>query len=116
MPRDYYEILGAPRNASEKEIRNAYRRLARQYHPDVNPGNESAEARFKEINQAYQVLSNAESRRQYDAFGLRGQRAAQGTSTEGTPFSWLFRGSPRGARTTQGRSGSSPGGPVWRHL
>ena len=69
--RDYYEILGVPRDASEQEIKKAYRRLARQYHPDVNKSPE-AEARFKEINEAYQVLSDPEKRAAYDRFGRAG--------------------------------------------
>ena len=69
MPKDYYQILGVSRNASEKEIKQAYRRLARKHHPDVNPGDKSAEAKFKEINEAHEVLSDAEKRRKYDQFG-----------------------------------------------
>ena len=60
---DYYEILGAKRDATDKELRQAYRKLARDYHPDLNPGDKNAETRFKTINEAYEVLSNAESRR-----------------------------------------------------
>jgi len=66
--KDYYQILGVNRNASEKEIKQAYRRLARKHHPDLNPGDKSAEAAFKEINAAYEVLSNPEKRKKYDQF------------------------------------------------
>jgi curved DNA-binding protein len=75
---DYYKTLGVERNASEAEIKKAYRKLARQYHPDINPGNTSAEAKFKEINEAYEVLSDKEKREKYDRFGRDWQRYQQG--------------------------------------
>jgi molecular chaperone DnaJ len=75
--KDYYQILGVSRNASEKEIKQAYRRLARKHHPDLNPGDKSAEARFKEINAAYEVLSNPEKRKKYDQFGDQWEYAEQ---------------------------------------
>jgi len=81
--KDYYAILGVGRNASEKEIKQAYRRLARKHHPDVNPGDRSAEARFKEINAAYEVLSNAEKRKKYDQFGDQWEYAEQFAKSEG---------------------------------
>src|ERR1700674_4254999 len=64
--KDYYKILGVSKNASEKEIRSAYRKLARQYHPDVNPGDKTTEDKFKEINEANEVLSDPEKRKKYD--------------------------------------------------
>ncbi len=67
--KDYYQVLGVSRDVSAEELKRTYRRLARQYHPDVNPGNRAAETKFKEINEAYEVLSDPEKRRKYDQYG-----------------------------------------------
>lgn len=77
MASNFYDILGVARSASEKEIRSAYRKLARKFHPDVNPGNATAEARFKEINAAHEVLSDPDKRRKYDKYGDRWEMADQ---------------------------------------
>ncbi len=61
--RDYYEVLGVQKSASEDDIKKAYRKLAKQYHPDLNPGDKNAEAKFKEVNEAYEVLSDSEDRK-----------------------------------------------------
>ena len=75
MARSYYETLGLKRDASQKEIKAAYRRLARKHHPDVNPGDKSAEGRFKEINRAFEVLSDADKRAKYDRYGENWEQA-----------------------------------------
>src|SRR3990170_2208638 len=75
MPRDYYEVLGVSRDADETEIKKAFRRLARELHPDVNDHDPEAEEKFKEAAAAYEVLSDAERRRTYDAYGHEGLRS-----------------------------------------
>jgi DnaJ-class molecular chaperone len=108
--RDYYATLGVARTASEKEIKQAFRRLARKHHPDVNPGNSTAESKFKEINEAYEVLGDADNRRKYDELGAnwkayeQAQRAGHDPRAGGAPFGaggWPFGG---------GAGAGAPGG------
>ena len=72
MPRDYYEVLGVSKDASDDEIKKAFRSQAKKYHPDLHPGDQEAEARFKEVNEAYSVLSDPEKKAKYDRFGHAG--------------------------------------------
>jgi molecular chaperone DnaJ len=119
--RDYYEILGVSREASDAEIKKSYRRLARSHHPDANPGDHTAEERFKELTEAYEVLSNPEARRAYDTYGHQVPRGAgaAGYPGAGDPFGGFqdifdaffgdrsFGGSFFGASPAQGPSRGS---------
>lgn len=93
---NYYDILGISKSASDKEIRQTFRRLARKYHPDLNAGDRKAEENFKRINEAYEVLSDPETRKKYDRYGDKWKYAdqikSQSEADGGAPFSWTSRG------------------------
>jgi len=97
--KDYYKILGVDRDVSEKEIKRAYRRLARQFHPDVNPDDKQAEEKFKEINEAYEVLSDSDKRAKYDRLGASWQQW-QRTGRDSGQYDWSqwYAGGPGGTR------------------
>jgi len=112
---DFYKVLGVPRNASEEDIKKAYRKLARKYHPDLNPGNKASEAKFKELTEANEVLSDPEKRKNYDTYGdPTGPAAPPGggfsydefEGAGGNTFQDLFRNFGRGGRR---RNASQPG-------
>ena len=111
--KDYYQTLGVAKNASDKELKQAFRKLARKHHPDVNPGDKSAEAKFKEINEAYESWENSEKRKRYDELGanwkMYEQAREQGQEWPGSPYgdaagpqggAWnINMGGPGGYRT-----------------
>ncbi len=98
MRKDYYATLGVPEGASQDEIKRAYRKLARKYHPDVNPGDASAEERFKEISEAYHVLGDAERRKRYDSVGPEAFAQEFDPSDFAQQFAHLFRGGGGGVQ------------------
>src|SRR5665809_153290 len=115
MAADFYERLGVSREASQEEIKRAYRKLARQYHPDANSGDSDAAERFKEIGHAYEVLSNPDKKRNYDTFGdERGAGAGGGFGDFGDfgNISDLFSQFFGGASGSQGRTGTARGSDV----
>jgi DnaJ-class molecular chaperone len=99
--RDYYRVLGVDRKATQADIKKAFRKLARQCHPDVCPGDKSAEERFKEINEAYEVLSDPEKRKKYDELGSRWKDFEQWQRAGGQSGAWPFGWSPAGGRAGQ---------------
>jgi len=101
--KDYYKILGVDRDANEKDIKRAYRRLAREFHPDVNPGDKRAEEKFKEINEAHEVLGDPDKRAKYDQLGTSWQQW-QHTGHDPSQFDWSqwFSGAPGGVRVEWG--------------
>src|SRR4026208_542203 len=84
--KDYYATLGISKTASEKEVKQAFRKLARKHHPDVNPGDKAAETRFKEINEAYEVLGDADKRKKYDELGANWRAYEQAGAQGGAGF------------------------------
>src|SRR5438105_9383760 len=116
MATDYYELLGVSRNASEDEIKRAFRKIAREHHPDANPGDAASEDRFKEAQLAYETLRDPERRRRYDMFGPEVRAGGAGgpgfdadfTVGLGDLFDAFFGGSPFGGG---GRRGRGPAGP-----
>jgi DnaJ-class molecular chaperone len=92
MAKDYYKVLEIDRSATEKDVKSAYRRLARKYHPDMNPGNKQAEERFKEVGEAYEVLSDADKRRKYDQFGPDWEKYDKaGYTSRSTDYGYDFK-------------------------
>src|SRR5579885_553848 len=94
--QDYYEILGVKRDAKPEEIKKAYRRLARKYHPDVNPGDKSAEERFKQITEAHDILSDEKKRKIFDRFGYYSDNLAGAAAQGAAPPGGGAGGRPRG--------------------
>ena len=119
--QDYYETLGVPRNSAPDDIRKAYRRLARKYHPDLNPGDKASEDRFKQVQEAYDILSDQKKRQMYDQLGFYSENGYPGAGAPhgqqgpgmgfgGFDFSEAFGGAAGGSQPGGGRRQSSRGG------
>src|SRR5258705_11609145 len=108
--RNYYDILGVKRGASQDDIRKAYRKLARKYHPDINPGNKEAESKFKDISVANEVLSDAGKRKLYDEFGEEGLASGFDAEKARTYRQWQGQAARRGAGRRDGRGRPGDGG------
>lgn len=106
--KSYYDILGVPKDADEKTLKSAYRKKAMEYHPDRNPGSAVAEAKFKEIGEAYEVLSDPLKRQTYDRFGKQGQHTGP-ASSPGSPTGDVFDSGFWGKHTPRGYRSSSSG-------
>ena len=117
MAKDYYKTLGVDKSASEKDIKSAFRRMAKKYHPDKNPNNPSAEARFKEVNEAYETLGDTEKRTQYDRFGADYSRyqGFDGQPGGGMPGGFNVGGSGGFADIFESLFGGAAGGGRGRH-
>src|SRR3990170_7835006 len=100
--KDYYKILGVAKSVTDKEIKSAYRKLAQKYHPDKNPGDQRAEDRFKEINEAYEVLGDPAKRAKYDRLGASYQDWQRGGAPGGFDWSQWTGGAPGGVRVEVG--------------
>ena len=112
--RDYYEVLGVPKDADEAALKKAYRVLAKKYHPDANPGDKEAEAKFKEASEAYSVLSDPEKRRKYDQFGHAAfDPSAGGPGGAGFGGFGGFGGGSRGGGFGGGSFGGGGAGSRW---
>ena len=115
LEKDFYKTLGVSKTASPDDIKKAYRKLARQHHPDANSGHgdadrDRAETKFKEISEAYDVLSDPQMRRKYDAFGPDFRQVPDGVD----PDTWARARAHAGAQPGPGASTGSPGGRGWR--